>query len=73
MEKFDFVEVNNQVGKVFLPNEIMKFWSKKIDKILRRNYLILKQIGIKESLAWGLAVNDMYNSIVASFADFALL
>ena len=73
MEKFDFVEVNNQVGKVFLPKDIMKFWSKEIDKILKRNFLMLKQVGIDPTLAWDLAVNDMYNSIVANFADFPLL
>ncbi|KKL61676.1 hypothetical protein LCGC14_2192930 [marine sediment metagenome] len=73
MGKFDFVKINNQVGKVFLPKDIMKVWSKTIDKILKRNFLMLKQVGIDPELAWGLAVNDIYNSIVANLPDFPLL
>ena len=63
MEKFDFVEVNNQIGKIFLPAEIMRYWNEEIDEYLDETFLILKQLEVEPILAWGLAVNEVYNSL----------
>ena len=63
MEKFDFVEVNNQIGKVFLPAEIMRYWNEEFDEHLDKTFSILKQLEIEPILAWGLAVNEIYNSM----------
>ncbi len=67
MEKFDFVEINNQIGKIFLPEEIMRNWSQEIDEYLDQTFLLLKQLEIDPILAWGLAVNEIYNSFEANF------
>ncbi len=67
MEKFDFVEINNQIGKIFLPAEIMRNWNEEIDEYLNETFLILKQLEIDPIIAWGLAVNEIYNSFEANF------
>ncbi|KKL61675.1 hypothetical protein LCGC14_2192920 [marine sediment metagenome] len=73
MEKPDFAKIDKQPGNMLLPKDIMTFWNKEIDKILKRDFLKLKNVGIDPILGWDLAVNDMYNSIVANFANFPLL
>ena len=73
MEKPDFAKIDKQPGNMLLPKDIMTFWNKEIDKILKRDFLKLKNVGIDPILGRDLAVNDMYNSIVANFANFQLL
>ncbi|MHA2006699.1 MAG: hypothetical protein ACXABO_13105 [Promethearchaeota archaeon] len=63
MEKFDFVALNNQLGEVFLPMEILIHWNKEIDDFLNETFKIFKQIVDNPKLAWGLAVNEVYNSV----------
>ncbi|KKK45050.1 hypothetical protein LCGC14_0576680 [marine sediment metagenome] len=63
MEKPDFVKIDKQPGNMLLPKDIMTFWNKKIDKILKRDFLKLKNVGIDPILAWGLVVKEIYNSL----------
>ncbi|KKN30722.1 hypothetical protein LCGC14_0831260 [marine sediment metagenome] len=67
MEKLDFVEINNQIGKVFLREEIMRNWNQEIDENLDETFLLFKQLEIDSILAWGLAVNEIYNSLEVNF------
>ncbi|MHA2039350.1 MAG: hypothetical protein ACXACX_21115 [Candidatus Hodarchaeales archaeon] len=63
MEKFDFVALNKQVGDVLLPMEFLIHWNKEIDDYLNETFKIFKQIIDDPILAWGLAVNEVYNSL----------
>ncbi|KKK65218.1 hypothetical protein LCGC14_2976350 [marine sediment metagenome] len=42
MEKFDFVGLNNQIGRIILPIEIMIHWNKEIDDYLKETFKVLK-------------------------------